>query len=114
MMSELDTLIDDSVRLKGDLQQMQERYTANRKRIFDCMTFANKKIYQRGNCKVIRTEEISIESVSKEQFIKALQEVDIPREKKVFLWNRAMKQVLRPAMVILQIISNPVKDAKIQ
>jgi hypothetical protein len=35
-------------------------------------------------------------------FVKALQEVDIPREKKVFIWNRSIKEVKRPEMVILR------------
>jgi hypothetical protein len=111
MISELDSLIDDSLRLKSDLQKLQERYNANRQRIFDLMTSANQKFYQHGACKAMRTEQISIESVSKDQFVKALQEVDIPREKKVFIWNRAIKQIVRPAMVVLQINSNLMSGA---
>lgn len=102
MNSELDTLIDDSLHIKSELQRMQERYDANRKRIFDLMSSANQKVYLHGGCKVVRTEQFSIESVSKDLLAKALQEVDIPREKKVFIWNRSIKQMLRPAMVVLQ------------
>jgi hypothetical protein len=105
MTSELDTLIDDSLQLKTKIGQLQEQYNANRQRIFKEMSSANQKVYLHGSCKVVRTEQISIESVSKEQFIQALQEVDIPREKKVFIWNRAIKQVLRPAMVVLQFVA---------
>lgn len=104
---ELDSLIDDSLRIKSELQRMQEHYDANRKRIFDLMSLANQKVYQHGGCKVVRTEQMSIESVSKDLLAKALQEVDIPREKKVFIWNRAIKQILRPAMVVLQAHFNP-------
>jgi|GEM_PF-1816497 hypothetical protein len=107
MISELDSLIDDSLRLKSDLQRMQERYDANRNRIFDLMSSANQKVYQHSGCKVVRTEQVSFETVSKDLLAKALQEVDIPREKKVFIWNRAIKQMLRPAMVVLQAHRNP-------
>ena len=112
MNSELDSLIDDSLHLKSEMQQMQDKYNANRQRIFDLMTSANQNFYQRGACKAVRTEQISIESVSKDQFAKALQEVDIPREKKVFIWNRSIKQIVRPAMVVLQINSNPMSSIK--
>jgi len=105
-MSEIDALIDDSLRLKSEMQKMQDRYTANRQRIFDLMSSANQKYYRHGACKAVRTEQISIESVSKELFAKALQEVDIPRDKKVFIWNRAIKQIVRPAMVVLQVNSD--------
>lgn len=54
---------------------------------------------------VVRSEPISIETVSKELLIQALKEVDIPREKKVFIWNRLIREVQRQAMVMLQVPS---------
>jgi hypothetical protein len=102
MPSELDVLIDESVRLRQEVQRLQERYDAKRGRILELMTADNLRTYQYGSCKAMRTEAIILESVSKELFVKALQEVDIPREKKVFIWNRSIKEVKRPEMVILR------------
>ena len=102
MPSELDNLIGESLDLRQRIQRMQQEYDAKRGQIFGIMTAANQKVYLNDKCKAIRTEPISIESVSKELFIRALQEADIPREKKVFIWNRSIKEVQRPATVVLQ------------
>ena len=104
MPSEIDILIDESMLLRSEMQKHQDRYDANRRRILEIMTETNRKHYVYKSCKALRTEEISIESVSKEFFIKALKEVDIPRDKKVFIWNASIKEVKRPATIILQTI----------
>jgi hypothetical protein len=104
MPSELDVLIEESFRLRQEVQRLQEHYDAKRGRILELMSAANLKEYPCGPYKAVRTEAFIIESVSKELFIKALQEVDIPREKKVFLWNRSMKEVKRPEMVVLRAV----------
>jgi hypothetical protein len=103
MSTELNMLIDESLQLRTQVQKLQETYDAKRKRILEIMTDSGQKAYSFGNCKVFRTDPISIESVSKELLIKALKEVDIPRDKKVFIWNTAIKEVLRPATVMLQV-----------
>jgi hypothetical protein len=99
---ELDSLIEDSVGIRTQMQNMQKQYDENRGRIFELLTAADMKSYKYSNYKVFRTEAISIESVSKELLIKALQDVDIPREKKVFIWNNSIKEIQRPAMVTIQ------------
>ena len=106
MPSELDNLIGESFKLRQQIQQLQQKYDAKRSQILGIMTATNQKFYLNDICKAIRTDPISIESVSKDLFIKALQEVDIPREKKVFIWNRSVKEVRRPATVILQSLKN--------
>ncbi|MBN1130011.1 MAG: hypothetical protein JXA71_13550 [Chitinispirillaceae bacterium] len=95
-------MIGESLDLRRQVQTLQERYDGNRGRILEIMTAENRKNYTFANCRVVRTEEVSIESVSKELLIQALKEVDIPREKKVFIWNHAMREVKRPSTVILQ------------
>jgi hypothetical protein len=105
MPSELDVLIEDSLRLRQEVQRMQEQYDAKRGRILELMTAANQQMYRYGQCKAVRTVAVTIESVSKELFVKALQEVDIPREKKVFIWNHSVKEVKRPETVILRTIT---------
>jgi hypothetical protein len=107
MPTELDTLIDESMRLRSQLHQMQERYDANRQRILSIMTEENKSSYVYGNCKAFRTEPVSVESVTKDLLVKALREVDIPRDKKVFIWNTATKEIQRPSTVILQTWPRP-------
>jgi hypothetical protein len=102
MAQELDTLIDQSLDLRRQVQELQARYDANRSRILEIMTLENRKTYLYGSCRVLRIEAVSVESVSKELLIAALKEVDIPRDKKVFIWNRAIKEVKRPSTVILQ------------
>ncbi len=104
MPAEIETLIGDSVQIRSQIQKLQEQLDLNRKRILDIMTAENRKSYIYGNCRALRTEEISIESVSKELFIKALKDADIPRDKKVFIWNQSIKEVKRPASVMLQTI----------
>jgi polyhydroxyalkanoate synthesis regulator phasin len=106
MSSELDNLIGESMDLRQQIQQLQQEYDAKRGQILGIMTATNRKFYLNDICKAIRTDAISIESVSKELFTKALQEVDIPREKKVFIWNRSVKEVKRPETVILQALKN--------
>ena len=103
MPAEIDTLIDESLKLRSQIQQQQEAYDAKRKRILEIMIAADQKFYRYGPCKVVRSEPISIETVSKELFIRALKEVDIPREKKVFIWNRSVREVQRKEMVTLQV-----------
>lgn len=102
MPSELDVLLEESFRLRREVQRMQEQYDAKRGRILELMTAANQKAYQYGAYKAVRTEAVIIESVSKELFVKALQQADIPREKKVFIWNHSIKEVKRPETVILK------------
>jgi hypothetical protein len=104
MSSELDTLIDQSLKLRSQVHSLQEQYDANRQRILNIMTDANQKSYTFNDCRVVRTESVSIESVSKDLLIQALKEVEIPRDKKVFIWNRAIKEIKRPSTVILQTI----------
>jgi hypothetical protein len=106
MPSELDNLITESFDLRQNIQDMQQKYDAKRSQILGIMTATNQKFYLNDICKAIRTDAISIESVSKELFTKALQEVDIPREKKVFIWNHSVKEVKRPETVILQTLKN--------
>jgi hypothetical protein len=106
MPTELDNLISESFDLRQQIQQLQQEYDAKRSQILGIMTATNQKFYLNDICKAIRTDPISIESVSKELFIKALQEVDIPREKKVFIWNRSVKEVKRPGTIILQALKN--------
>ena len=103
MPSELDSLIEQSLDLRRQIQILQEQYDDKRVRILEIMTAEERKNYRFGSWRVFRTEAVSIESVSKELLIQALKEVDIPREKKVFIWNRAIKAVKRPATVMLQI-----------
>jgi hypothetical protein len=105
MSSELDVLIEESLRLRQEVQALQEQYDEKRGRILALMTAGNQRAYQYGQCKVVRTEAVTIESVSKELFVKALQEVDIPREKKVFIWNHSIKEVKRPETVILRTVA---------
>ena len=112
MPAEIDTLIDESLKLRSLIQQQQESYDEKRRRILEIMTDANQKSYRYGPCKVTRTEAISIESVSKELFIQALKEVDIPREQKVFLWNRSIREVKRQPMVILQVAGGRPPDER--
>jgi hypothetical protein len=114
MPSDLDNLIGESMDLRRQIQDLQQKYDARRSRILGIMTAANQKFYLNDICKAIRTDPVSIESVSKELFIKALQEVDIPREKKVFIWNRSIKEVKRPETVILQALksNNKIPDRK--
>ncbi|HMD68875.1 MAG TPA: hypothetical protein VKF42_08350 [Chitinivibrionales bacterium] len=102
MPSELDVLIEESLHLRQEVQKMQEQYDGKRGRILELMTADNRREYRYGQCKAVRTEAIILESVSKELFVKALQEVDIPREKKVFIWNKSIKEIKRPEMVILR------------
>ena len=83
---------------------MQEQYDTKRGRILELMTADNRREYRHPLCKVFRTEAVILESVSKELFVKALQEVDIPREKKVFIWNKSIKEIKRPEMVILRTV----------
>ncbi len=104
MPSELDVLIDESLRLRQEVQRLQEQYDAQRGRILELMTAADTRVYRHGACKAVRTEAIILESVSKDLFVKALQEVDIPREKKVFIWNRSIKEIKKPEMVILRTV----------
>jgi hypothetical protein len=104
MASELDVLIDESLRLRREVQRLQEQYDAKRSRILELMTAADARVYRHGQCKAVRTEAIILESVSKDLFVKALQEVDIPREKKVFIWNRSIKEIKKPEMVILRTV----------
>jgi hypothetical protein len=106
MSQELNTLIEQSLDLRRQVQTLQERYDANRGRILEIMAASNQRTYVFANCRVHRTEAVSIESVSKELLIQALKEVDIPRDKKVFIWNRAIKEVKRPSTVLLQTIRN--------
>jgi polyhydroxyalkanoate synthesis regulator phasin len=106
MPSELDNLIGESIDLRRQIQDLQQKYDAKRGQILGIMTATNQKFYLNDICKAIRTDPVSMESVSKELFIKALQEVDIPREKKVFIWNRSVKEVKRPEIVILQSLKN--------
>ena len=106
MSSELDNLIGESMDLRQQIHDLQQKYDAKRSQILGIMTATNQKFYLNDICKAIRTDPISIESVSKELFIKALQEVDIPREKKVFIWNHSVKEVKRPETVILQARKN--------
>jgi polyhydroxyalkanoate synthesis regulator phasin len=106
MSSELDHLVGESMDLRQQIQDLQQKYDAKRSRILGIMTATNRKFYLNDICKAIRTDAISIESVSKELFTKALQEVDIPREKKVFIWNHSVKEVKRPETVILQSLKN--------
>jgi hypothetical protein len=106
MIPELDSLIDESIALRMQIDQTRKEYDIRRKKIFELLTAADMKSYVHGMCKAVRTEAVSFESVSKELLIKALQDVDIPREKKVFIWNTAIKEVQRPAMVTLQIMKN--------
>ena len=103
---EIEQLIDQSLQLRSQMQKMQEQYDANRGRILEILAETNRKSYVYGNCRAVRTEEISIESVSKEQFIKALKDVDIPRDKKIFIWNQSIKEVKRPSTVLLQTIKD--------
>lgn len=107
MSQELNTLIEQSLDLRRQVQTLQDRYDTNRGRILEIMTAMNERSYVFANCRVLRTEAVSIESVSKDLLIQALKEVDIPRDKKVFIWNRAMKEVKRPSTVILQTIREP-------
>jgi hypothetical protein len=111
MPTELDALIDESLLLRRQTQQLQEQYDAKRKRILAIMTDANQRVYYHGACRAVCTEPISIESVSKELLIKALKEVDIPRDKKVFIWNTAIKEVRRPGTVMLQMVPTTVGKA---
>jgi hypothetical protein len=104
MPSELDVLIEESFHMRKEVQRLQDQYNAKRGRILALMSAANQRVYWYGPCKVIRTEGVIMENVSKEQFIQALKEVDIPREKKVFIWNRSVKQVHRPEMVMLRAV----------
>lgn len=104
MPSELDVLIEESLRLRQDVYRMQEQYDAKRGRILELMTADNRREYRHPLCRVSRTEAVILESVSKELFVKALQEVDIPREKKVFIWNKSIKEIKRPEMVILRTV----------
>ena len=104
MPAEIENLIDQSVQIRSRIQKLQEQLDSNRRRILDIMVAENRKAYVFGNCRAVRTEEISIESVSKELFIRALKEVDISRDKKVFLWNQSIKEVKRPATVVLQTV----------
>lgn len=104
MPTELDVLIEESLCLRQEVQAMQEQYDEKRGRILALMTAANQQSYRYGQCKAVRTEAVIIESVSKELFVKALQEVDIPREKKVFIWNHSIKEVKRPETVILRMV----------
>jgi polyhydroxyalkanoate synthesis regulator phasin len=106
MPSELDSLISESMDLRRQIQDLQQKYDSKRSRILGIMTATNQKLYLNDICKAIRTDPVSIESVSKELFIKALQEVDIPREKKVFIWNHSVKEVKRPETIILQALKN--------
>lgn len=103
MPSELDVLIEESLRLRQEVNAMQEQYDEKRGRILALMIAADQRSYRYGSCKAVRTEAVIIESVSKELFVKALKEVDIPREKKVFIWNHSIKEVKRPEMVMLQV-----------
>jgi uncharacterized protein YpmB len=103
MPTEIDTLIDESLKLRSQIQQQQEQYDSKRKRILEIMIAADQKFYRYGPCKAVRSDPISIETVSKELLIQALKEVDIPREKNVFIWNRAIREVQRQAMVTLQV-----------
>jgi hypothetical protein len=107
MSQELDTLIEQSLDLRRQVQTLQDRYDANRGRILEIMAAMNQRSYMFANCRVLRTEAVSVESVSKDLLIQALKEVDIPRDKKVFIWNRAIKEVKRPSTVILQTIREP-------
>lgn len=111
MVQELNDLIEQSLNLRRQVQELQARYDANRGRILEIMTHENRKTYFFGSCKVLRTEAVSVESVSKDLLILALKEVDIPRDKKVFIWNRAVKEVKRPSTVLLQTIRGAVDAA---
>jgi hypothetical protein len=106
MPSELDNLISESMDLRRQIQDLQQKYDAKRSQILGILIASNRKFYLNDICKAIRTDPVSIESVSKELFIKALQEVDIPREKKVFIWNHSIKEVKRPETVILQALKS--------
>ncbi|HUI92990.1 MAG TPA: hypothetical protein VLX68_12145 [Chitinivibrionales bacterium] len=105
MPNEIDVLIEESLRLRREVQRLQEQYDAKRGRILALMVAADRRWYTYGACKAVRTEACSIESVSKELFVKALKEVDIPGEKKVFIWNHSVKEVKRPETVILKIVT---------
>jgi hypothetical protein len=105
MPTELDLLIEESLRLRQEVQRLQEQYDAKRGRILALMIAADQQWYRCGSCKAVRTEACTIESVSKELFVKALKEVDIPRDKKVFIWNHSIKEVKRPETVILKAIA---------
>jgi hypothetical protein len=111
MSQELDTIIEQSLNLWRQVQTLQERYDANHGRILEIMAAMNQRTYMVANCRVVRTEAVSVESVSKDLLIAALKEVDIPRDKKVFIWNRAIKEVKRPSTVILQTIREPLTSA---
>jgi hypothetical protein len=108
---ELDILIGESVDIRSNIKKMQEEYDGNRSRISELLKEKNLHSYSYGRYRAVLTEEISMEGVSKELLIKALQEVDIPREKKVFIWNHAIKEIKRPAIVMIQEIRNPAKSA---
>ena len=111
MPGELDQLIEQSLDLRRQVQTLQASYDANRGRILEIMTRENRKTYLLGSCRVLRTEEVSIESVTKDLLIQALKEVDIPRDKKIFIWNRAVKEVKRPSTVLLQTVRSPAASA---
>ena len=111
MQSEIDTLIEESLSIRKQVQTLQEQYDAKRGRILALMVAGNQREYRNALCRVFRTEAVIIESVSKELFVKALQEVDIPREKKVFIWNRSIKQVERPETVMLRTVG-PTSEKK--
>ena len=102
MPTELDSLIEQSLDLRRRVQELQAQYDANRSRILEIMAGENRNTYLYGSCRVLRTGEVFVESVSKDMLIQALKEVDIPREKKVFIWKRAVKKVWRPSTVLLQ------------
>jgi hypothetical protein len=112
MSSELDVLIEESLRLRQEVCRMQEQYDEKRGRILQIMTTDNQREYRCGQCKVVRTEAIILESVSKELLVKALQEVDIPREKKVFIWNKSVKEIKRPEMVTLRMMGGEGEEGR--
>ncbi|MBN2036677.1 MAG: hypothetical protein JW768_08055 [Chitinispirillaceae bacterium] len=107
MSQQLDQLIERSLDLRKQVQALQSQYDDNRRRILEIMAASDQKTYFWRDCRVLRTEEVSIESVSKPLLIQALKEVDIPRDKKVFIWNRAVREIKRPSTVLLQTSRGP-------
>ena len=101
MQAELDMLIDESLLLRNRISGLREEYEEKRRHILELLNAADMKTYVHGSCRVVRTEAVSIESVSKELLIDALREVDIPRDKKVFIWKHAIREIQRPATVML-------------
>jgi uncharacterized membrane protein YgaE (UPF0421/DUF939 family) len=97
----LDESIEEAVAIRHDMENLKNLYEEKRKEIFDALSAQNTFRYACKNIEVIRSTEKKSEIVTKASLIEALKELDIPRETKILVYKKALREiVLQPRITI--------------